>query len=55
MSINSKVSSTLSYYAENRGTGQAFLRPCERLLKTITWDVNGSSETGRGLPDALIS
>lgn len=50
MSINCKISS-LSYYGENRGTGQAFLRPCERLLETITPGVNGGSETKRSLPD----
>lgn len=55
MSINCKVSSALSYYGENRGTGEAFLRPCERLLETITLGVNGGSETGRSLPDALTS
>lgn len=55
MSINCKVSSALSYYGENRGTGQAFLRPCERLLETITLGVNGGSETGRGLRDGLTS
>lgn len=55
MSINCKVSSALSYYGEKRGTGQAFLRPCERLLETITLGVNGGSERGRGFPDALTS